>query len=132
MLVFDVLFLKQVLYIFSTQMWPEVKVSRVQGEVEYQEALFEVYLQCHCDCLQLVFDVLFLQQVLFSYLLRCGLKQSFQSLGRNITPTSIIWNFTPVQHKFYSFLSLYIACEVSAVLIVVSTQKWSETKNPGS
>ena len=46
---FDVLFLKQVVYIFSTQMWPEIKVSRFPGEAEHQEVLFNIYLQCQCD-----------------------------------------------------------------------------------
>ena len=46
---FDVFFLKQVLYIFSTRIWPEIKGSRDLGEVEHQEALFDIYLQCQCD-----------------------------------------------------------------------------------
>ena len=48
LLVFDILFLKHVLYIFFIQMWPKNKVSRVKGEVEHHEPLFELYLQCQC------------------------------------------------------------------------------------
>ena len=34
---------------------------------------------------------------------------------------------------FYSILSLHIACKVSTVfIVVVSTWKWPETKNPES
>ena len=29
-------------------MWPEIKVSRVLGEVEHPEALFDIYLQRPC------------------------------------------------------------------------------------
>ena len=48
-------------------MWPEIKVSRVLGVVEYPETLFYIYLTQQCDfkCFQLVLYVLTLQQVLF-------------------------------------------------------------------
>ena len=45
LLAFDVLFLKQVLYIFSTWMRPEIKVSRVLGDVEYPETLFDLFFK---------------------------------------------------------------------------------------
>ena len=40
---FDVLFLKEMLYIFSTQMWPVIEEPRVPGEVEHQETLFDIF-----------------------------------------------------------------------------------------
>ena len=137
----------------------------------------------------LVFDVLFLKQVLYMYyfLFRCGLKRSFQSPGRSGTPRNSIcyvfykeewievfqaciqldflctvpetstilaptqmWAWDQslqspgrkillmsflelyiVKFGFYSISSLQIVCEVSTVFIVaVSTWKWPEIKYP--
>ena len=59
LLIFDVLFLKQVLYIFSTQMWPEIKVSRVPREVEHPVTLFDIYFtkKSEFKCFKLVYSL---------------------------------------------------------------------------
>ena len=43
----------------STQMWPESKVSRVQGEVEHPETVFDLYIPVQCDfkCYKLVYSL---------------------------------------------------------------------------
>ena len=96
-------------------MWPENQVSRVPGEVEHQKNLFMFFTKkSGFKCFKLVYNlilcVLFLKQVLFWYLPRCGLRTKFPvSKEEYITLTSFLELYT-VQFEFYSILSLHIAC----------------------
>ena len=82
-------------------------------------------------CQQLVFKVLFLKQVLFSYLLRCGLRRKFPESQRNLALTSVDLEFYTVQFEFFGFSSFSITWEVSNVfIVVVSSWKWPKTKRP--
>ena len=61
-------------------------------------------------CLQLEFYVLFLKQVLFSYILRCGLRTKFsQSQEEYSTYKHLFLELYTVQFGFYSIISLHTA-----------------------
>ena len=80
-------------------------------------------------CYQLACEVLLIQQVLLSSLLRCGLRSWWLDSPEEFHTEKIyIWNCT-VKIGFYSICSLHPACEVSTMFLVAeSTYKWPVKK----
>ena len=94
--VFDVVFLKQVLYLYYFLLRCSLRTKFTESWDKWNTK--KLWLMCFHNatvvlsvqaCLQLVFKVLLLKQVLFHTYLDVALEQSFQSPGGNVAFTSI-------------------------------------------
>ena len=92
LLVFNVLFLKQVLYIsyFIIRCGPKNEVSRVLGEVEHQDTLFDIFstMKGEFKCFKLVHSLILyvlFNKYCFATYLNVAWDQCVLSLRRNLS-----------------------------------------------
>ena len=126
------LFLKQILFKFSTWKWPEMKVS--WDEVELQVTLFDIFSTKKNEfrCYKMYTSIL-LCKYCFWYLLRCGLRSvcpEFQEEYNTFIPN--LEFYISADWILQCYKLVYNLWSKTVLIVVVPTWMWPETKYPES
>ena len=117
---------------FSTQMWPEIVVSRVLGEVEHQVNLFDKYftkksiLQVFQACHSLTFMYCSWNKYCLCYLHGCGLRTRSPKSQEVLSSFYCVLT-TPVLSLVFQ-ACYHLVCEVwliQQILFIKPTQMWA-------